>query len=325
MRAELAERLPDSSDEEQPRKAPRPRDPRRPAGAPRFDKDRVLATVHEVARKMPSFLTGEEMHEWTEWHQSVPTTLSEVPKQALPLPMQMPVKCNEARPAAGPASREQKQLMTYRNPGGRGAPHRRHLRTARRWSHALMFARATSEYNTGQRGRDALHSLGLKREDVKLGSTVALCRAAGDPWRPPGYGTAFYLMDVGFVDTGVDGCVSTLTGVYRLPMDSGLACDNEMKPWLISCCALHPWDGRCEKRPECVKRQAEASTTSKFQVTVDAATIFDTNITFTPSTGVLTAEAKRRLLQSAPSDSDWQARLGVSARPTVKKLRKCMH
>ena len=182
--------------------------------------------------------------------------------------------------------------------------------------------RVATEYNAGQRGRDALQSLGLKPEDVQLGSTVALRRAAEDPWEPAGYGTKFYLLQVEGVDTGADGCVSRLTGVYCLPMHKGMACNNEKKPWKRSCRGLHPWDPRCDKRTTCVELRPEGSNTSKFQVTVDAATIFDTNITLTPSSCLLTAEAKRRLLQSAPPDSDWQARLGISARPAVKKPRR---
>ena len=152
-----SERTADSSDEEQPSHT---RDQRRTAGAQRFDKDKVLAAVKVVRQKMPSFLSEEDMSEWREWHEAVPTKLSEVSEAALPLPMGMPLKCGQAPPAVLPASREQKQLLTYRNPGGRGAPHSHRPTPPVLRSH---FVRAATEYNAGQRGRDALQSLGLKR------------------------------------------------------------------------------------------------------------------------------------------------------------------
>ena len=122
----LPARPPDSSDEEEELHGkPEPGRQGEP-GTLRFDKHHVISSVNKVQSTMPSLLSGEDVELWTEWLESTPAALEDVHARDRALPIKMPMKCSAARPPAAvapPPPREQKELISYKNPeGGRGAP-----------------------------------------------------------------------------------------------------------------------------------------------------------------------------------------------------------
>ena len=110
----------DSSDDELPLRAKATK----PTGTPRFDKDEILKAVGQVRSKMPNHVTQEDMNSWKKWHEETPARLEDVPAAERPLPLRMPMKHN-AVPALEVAVvpvRQQKELISYNNPGGNSTP-----------------------------------------------------------------------------------------------------------------------------------------------------------------------------------------------------------
>lgn len=174
--------------------------------------------------------------------------------------------------------------------------------------------------------REALQRKPLMESDVPVGSTVAIRRDLTDPWKPPGYGTHFYLGDVlevhcavseaaGGGSSAAERRVAAIDIHYRLPMVGKTeACNDEHKGWLRACCALHPFDAQCERRLKCTSRRQPGKLTSRLGARVDADTIFETKVELT-ATSLLKAESKRRILQgAAPEEQEtWRARMRIIA------------
>ena len=332
----LSERPPDSSEEEEELHGkPEPGKQGEP-GALRFDKHHVISSVRKVQSTMPSLLSDEDVASWTEWLESTPAALEDVHARDRALPIKMPMKCSAARPPAAvapPPPREQKELISYKNPeGGRGAPPTlasTHPRIHPPRPHCPTHhgpAPTAAAYGDGQLKREALQLKPLTESDVPVGSTVAIRRHPSDPWDPPGYGTHFYIGDVievhcavceaaGGSSSAAERRVASIEVHYRLPMvGTTKACNDEHKGWLPACCALHPFTGQCERRNSCVGSRPLGKDTSRLSARVEADTIFETKVELT-STSMLKAETKRRIMQgAAPEEQEtWRARMHITA------------
>jgi len=286
----------------------------KPKGVARFDKDAILEAVQTVRQKMPHQVTAADMESWNKWHEETPAMLDQVAVFERPLPLRMPMK-HTAVPAPEVAvvpTRQQKELITYTNPGG-------------------------NKLGAEQLHREALHELPLTQADLPIGSSVAIRRRAIDPWIPVGYGTHFYVADVLAVhlceeassssSAGQARLVESMDVQFRLPMigKGGEASDEEHRGWLPACFALHAYDKGCERRRTCIQcRPSEDTLSSRFSTRVDASTIFETGLKFTRTTSALDAPTKRKILQSAPaSERDtWAQRLHHGKTMEERKPRK---
>ena len=303
----------DSSDEDE---APEPRDPMK------FSKEQVYSAVSKLRDKFPSFLTEQHIDDWNQWRAATPEQLDQVTAANNPLPLKLPMKYKASpatgAPAAAPAA-TQVPLITFRNPEGQGVLAANRSQPQRCAASLTVLCVCSAVYSQADRSRDALVRRRLSRDDVPVGSCVALRRAAADPWMPEGYGTLFYLAEVLGIQSDDDGFVTSIQGHFRLPMGKAIACNDETKSWKPGCCGLHNWSAMCETHNKCVQRRAEGMTTSKLLVDIEPEMVFETGITFTAG-DKLEKAAKRRLAQSAPTSDAWHDRLGLRAEKSGAKL-----
>mgnify|MGYP007018243642 CR=1 FL=1 len=283
---------------------------------PTFDPQRILEAVvgdgaTSVASHQPAlFADGQAEADWRAWAASVPQRLSDVPRDARPLPLVMPVKFSARKrdqpQQAAPAPQPQIELMTYRNPGGSSYTKKARDRnaTAARMQHRLLAS------------------------EISEGCAVAVVReGAIDPSDPPGYGTPFYIGDVvkihlkpvASTSTSGDSSAAPATREvakldlhYRIPMCKSKFCDDVKRPFKLACVGKHEWNHGCEKRKACVQKREQGATTSRHFAQVEAGAVFEANVQLLES-GALSAPSKKRL---AERDPKWAPLLGVDVAAT---------
>lgn len=285
----------DSSDDED---APAAANRRAPRPKQTFSKDRVYEalcgdTVHSVQSHLPSYMSHDVRADWIQWRDNVPQALHEVPAHQRALPLLMPLKHTARVPQPTEHDeRQQRELMTYRNPGGQA-------------------------YSKAERHRDALASKRLRVSEVPVGTTVCLRRHDEDPWTPAGYGTPFYVGHVLEIEeeptttSSSDPEVKSLLVHYRVPVYKGKLCDDVSKPLRLACVGLHQWDPSCERRGTCINARPSGATTSRMTVRAPAETVFEAGATLLANEA-LSKQSKLNLLQT---DKSWRSALGLKPEP----------
>jgi hypothetical protein len=123
-----------------------------------------------VRERLPGHFPPDVVRQWEEWAEETPNTLAEVPEQQRLRQCLMPCKCLAPGVKAMVKPREQKELVTYANPGGR-------------------------KLDKEDREREAARVKPLVEGEVSVGQSVAIRRAV-ESHVTPGYGTPFYVGDV---------------------------------------------------------------------------------------------------------------------------------
>ena len=316
--AELA----DSSDEEHDAKSKAATAAEDKRKKPPFNKDNVLCTVlgreapsaqpmekRGVMQHMPAFFPDEVKQAWLSWSAATPTTLAEVPEQLRMRVCSMPMRCQPRGAQQPEVRREQRELITYKNDGGR-----------------TMTAKGLLRESDAKKK--------LVDGDVGLKSIVALRREAGAVSSAGGYGTPFYVGDVTAIELVSDEsggtshtareikCVSVH---YRMPLCRGKFCNDVKRPWALACWGMHEWDAMCERRISCKQAAiSNGSATAAVMHDADPAEILESGLKLTDRTRVIALKSKE-CLDEHDDTGTWRDMLGLpdkSAEPEAKRSKK---
>ena len=311
---------------------------------PPFDKKKVLLAVlgrdapgaqgtndeksTGCAQRLPSFFTGDVVQAWVDWADRTPSTLADVPEEHRLRHCAMPKKCLPPGASVVEVARVQRELITYSNSDGRS-----------------VGKQAIS--------RDADAHKPLYEHDVKVGSTVALKRAAIDVTKeldPGGYNTPFYIGDVRSVSLAASSSSSAMVACasegagsssshaaagprliesvvihYRMPLERNHFVDDVKKPWALACHGLHVWTHACS-RAACKRAAIQAGSNSTAMLyTVDPKSLMEVDLTLKAGLQ-LDKKSRERLAEHGPADSRvaWRNALGLttSAEAETKKSKR---
>jgi len=312
---------------------------------PPFDKKKVLLAVlgrdapgakgtddekiTGCAQRLPSFFTGDVVQAWVDWADRTPSTLADVPEEHRLRHCAMPKKCLPPGASVVEVARVQLELITYSNSDGRS-----------------VGKQAIS--------RDADAHKPLYEHDVKVGSTVALKRAAIDMTKeldPGGYNTPFYIGDVRSVSLAASSSSSAMVACasegagsssshaaagprliesvvlhYRMPLERNNFVDDVKRPWALACHGLHVWTHACDRRAACKRAAIQAGSSSTAMLyTVDPKSLMEVDLTLKAGLQV-DKKSRERLAEHGPADSRvaWRTALGLttSAEAEPKKSKR---
>ena len=271
-----------------------------------LDRAKVLAAI-DVMRdphKLPALFNDGVRQQWQEWHDTVPTTLEQVPLNEFVLAMPRKCKPTGAAEVAVTAPREQVELMAFRNEGVDGVD------GVERTKRQL------------ERAATAVMERTLYLEDVPIGSTVAMLNGTAiEDSLPEGERTPFLMGDIQKVEVASSSTSSSsstkqvVTRVlvwYRMPYSNLKFVDDPNKPWKLACLCRQEYNGHHERFTGCRARRDEApcslaENTTRYLDWFPANQIFETKLKLNEK-DTINIVTKRRLVETDPT---WRPLLKV--------------